>query len=70
MVAAGVCGEGLQNMWIIQDLKDFGAAMKLSGLGGIIDIYAIDPESTGEELKLFRQYLSGNDTDVRATLYY
>lgn len=70
MVAAGVCGEGLQNMWIIQDLKDFGAAMKLSGLGGIIDIYGIDPESTGEELKLFRQYLSGNDTDVRATLYY
>jgi S1-C subfamily serine protease len=70
MVAAGVCGEGLQNMWIIQDLKDFGAAMKLSGLGGIIDIYGIDPESTGEELKMFRQYLSGNESDVRATLYY
>jgi S1-C subfamily serine protease len=70
MVAAGVCGEVLQNMWIIQDLKDFGAAMKLSGLGGVIDIYGIDPESTGEELKMFRQYLSGNDTDVKATLYY
>jgi S1-C subfamily serine protease len=70
VVAAGVCGEGLQNMWIVQDLKDFGAAMKLSGLGGVIDIYAMDPESTGQELKMFRQYLSGNDTDVKATLYY
>jgi S1-C subfamily serine protease len=70
VVAAGVCGEVLQNMWIIQDLKDFGAAMKLSGLGGVIDIYALDPESSGEELKMFRQYLSGNESDVKATLYY
>jgi hypothetical protein len=70
MIAAGVCGEGFQNMWIVQDLKDFGAAMKLSGLGGIIDIYCIDQDYAGGELKLFRQYLSGNDTDVQATLYY
>jgi len=70
VVAAGICGEVLQNMWIIEDLKDFGAAMKLSGLRGVIDIYAIDPESTGEELKMFRQYLSGNETDIKATLYY
>jgi S1-C subfamily serine protease len=70
MVAAGVCGVGLQNMWIVQDLKDFGAAMKLSGLGGVIDIYTIDPESTGEELKVVRQYLSGDISVVKATLYY
>jgi hypothetical protein len=70
VVAAGICGEVLQNMWIIQDLKDFGAAMKLSGLRGVIDIYAIEPESTGEDLKMFRQYLSGNDTDIKTTLYY
>lgn len=70
VVAAGICGEGFQNMWIVQDLKDFGAAMKLSGLGGVIDIYAIEPESNGEVLKMFRQYLSGNDSEVRATLYY
>jgi S1-C subfamily serine protease len=70
VVAAGVCGEVLQNMWIIQDLKDFGAAMKLSGLGGVIDIYALDPETSGEELKMFRQYLSGSDSEVKATLYY
>jgi S1-C subfamily serine protease len=70
MVAAGVCGEGLQNMWIVQDLKDFGAAMKLSGLGGIVDIYAIDPESSGDELKMIRQSLSNDNTIVKATLYY
>jgi S1-C subfamily serine protease len=70
VVAAGICGAGLQNMWIVQDLKDFGAAMKLSGLGGVVDIYAIDPESSGEELKLIRQYLSGDISTVRATLYY
>jgi hypothetical protein len=70
MVAAGVCGEGLQNMWIVQDLKDFGAAMKLSGLGGVIDIYTIAPESSGEELELIRQYLSGDNTVVKTTLYY
>ena len=70
MVAAGVYGGGLQNMWIIQDLKDFGAAMKLSSLGGTVDIYAIDPESSGEELKMIRQTLSSDNSIVKATLYY
>jgi serine protease DegQ len=70
VVAAGVSGEDLQNMWIIQDLKDFGAAMKLSGLGGMIDIYAFDPDADGEEIQMFRQYLSGDDYTVKTALYY
>ena len=57
-------------MWIVQDLKDFGAAIKLSSLGGVLDIYAMDPESSGEELKMIRQYLSGDISVVKATLYY
>jgi len=70
VVAAGVSGEMLQNMWIVKELKDFGAAMKLSGLSGVIDIYAFDPSSESEEIQLFRQNLSGDDYIVKTTLYY
>jgi len=70
VVAAGVSGDDLQNMWIIQDLKDFGAAMKLSGLGGMIDIYAFEPDSDGEEIQMLRQYLSGDDYTIKTSLYY
>ncbi|KPK84310.1 MAG: hypothetical protein AMS27_10340 [Bacteroides sp. SM23_62_1] len=70
VIAAGVSGDALQNMWIIQDLKDFGTAMKLSALGGMIDMYAFDPDSEGEELLMFRQNFSGDDYIIKTALYY
>ncbi len=70
VVAAGVAGYDLSSMWIIEDLKDFGAAMKLSGLSGMIDIYALDPNTDGDEIQMFRQYLSGDGNIVMTTLWY
>ena len=70
VVAAGVAGYDLSSMWIISDLKDFGAAMKLSGLSGMIDIYVMDPMSDEEEIQMFRQYLSGDSYAIKNTLWY
>jgi hypothetical protein len=70
VVAAGVAGYDLSSMWIIEDLKDFGAAMKLSGLSGMIDMYALDPNTDGDEIQMFRQYLSGDGNIIMTTLWY
>jgi len=70
IVAAGVAGEDRENMWAIETLRDFGAAMKLAGLAGVIDFYAIQKGDSPENVQLSRFYLSDNDDLLQLSLYY
>lgn len=70
VLASGVAGEDVQNMWRIDDLKSFGAAIKLSAPMGVIDFYAMPQGGREDEIELFRQYISGDEDIIQSTIFY
>ncbi|MBN1186404.1 MAG: trypsin-like peptidase domain-containing protein [Bacteroidales bacterium] len=70
VLACGVAGEEYQNMWRVDDLKSFGAAVKLSGPLGVIDFYGMPTGGSEDDVELFRQYISGDENIIQSTIYY
>ncbi|MBT3421813.1 MAG: trypsin-like serine protease [Bacteroidetes bacterium] len=70
MLAAGIVGENYQSMWKITDLRYFGAALKLCGMSGVIDMYLLKPHDDLENMELLRYYLSGDEDVMQSTLWY
>ena len=70
ILAAGLYSENYQNMWMVKEYRDLGAAFKLSGLDGVIDFYVLRDGDSYENIKLMRQYLSGTEKILKKTLWY
>jgi S1-C subfamily serine protease len=70
MLAAGIVGDNYQSMWKIDDLKYFGAALKLCGMAGVIDMYLLKPHDDVENIEVLRHYLSGDEDVMKSTLWY
>lgn len=70
ILAAGVYSEGGSNMWLTEDYKDLGSALRLSGLAGCIDYYVMPAGGTEDQIEVVRQYLSGQDNLLQSTLWY
>jgi hypothetical protein len=70
ILAAGRYTEDYQNMWMIENYRDLGAAFKLSGLSGAIDYYIVKQNGGPDDVQLMRQYLSGNEEVIKTTLWY
>ena len=70
VLVCGVAGEDYQNMWRVDDLKSFGAAVKLSGPLGVIDFYGIPTGGTEDDVEMFRQYISDDENIIQSTIYY
>ncbi|MEZ5196630.1 MAG: trypsin-like peptidase domain-containing protein [Bacteroidales bacterium] len=70
ILAAGIVSDQGQSMWIINDLKDMGAALRLSGMSGLIDFYVLGEGYSVDDIELLRQYLSGDESVTKSALWY
>jgi S1-C subfamily serine protease len=70
ILCGGIYNESNPNMWKILTLSQLGAAIKLSGLSGVFDYYLTDAKNSSSEPTLYRQYLSGQNSVIKSTIYY
>ena len=70
VLAAGVRGKNYQRMWRIDGLYDLGAALKLSGLSGILDMYVAENSAGSEKIKVFRRNFSDQRNTKIKRIWY
>ncbi len=70
ILAAGIKTENTQDMWLVEDLKDMGAALRLTGLSGVVDFYTYQGGNSPDDIELLRQYLSGDENITKSTIWY
>lgn len=70
VLAAGIYNEDYQDMWRVEDHKDLGAALRLSGLAGVLDFYMLEQGKPEDDVELYRQYISGDENIWQPTLWY
>jgi len=70
ILAAGISSEDATSMWLIEDIKDMGAAFRLTGSSGLIDFYVLKAGNSVDDIELLRQYLSGNEDVTKSSLWY
>jgi len=70
VLAAGIYADNTKSMWIIENLTDMGAALKLTGSMGVIDFYVLKSGSSEDDIELLRQYLSDDEDIIKSTLWY
>ncbi len=70
ILAAGIYSESSQNMWLIENLIDFGSVLKLTGSSGVIDMYVMKEGDSADDIELLRQYISGDEDVIKSTLWY
>lgn len=70
VLCGGIYKEGSPNMWKILTLSQLGAAIRMSSLSGVFDYYIVDASNPSGQPELYRQYLSGNSSNIKSTIYY
>jgi len=70
ILAAGIKTDDGESMWLVEDLKDMGAALRLTGFSGVIDFYTYQAGGTMDDIELLRQYLSGDENITKSTIWY
>jgi S1-C subfamily serine protease len=70
LIAAGIAGEEHENMWMVHNLKDFGAIVKIAAIQGVIDFYATQRGESSENIPVFRQFISGDRSIIQQTVFY
>ncbi len=70
VLCGGIYNESNPNMWKIVTLTQLGAAIKLSSLSGVFDYYLTDATNPEAQATLYRQYLSGESSIIKSTIYY
>jgi len=70
MVAAGIRDQDYERMWLTARLSDLAAALKLSGMAGVLDFYVVDAERGSDRVIPFRKYLGPSEDIIQNTLWY
>lgn len=70
MLAAGLSSEHFERMWVMDDLYDLGAAIRLTGLQGLLDFYVTEQGAYGGEVSSFRKVFSDNEYGINKKLWY
>jgi len=70
VLCGGIYKEDSPNMWKILTLSQLGAAIRMSSLSGVFDYYIVDAANPNGKAELYRQYLSGNSSNIKSTIYY
>ncbi len=70
VLAAGMVGQDNSDMYKVLVLRDLGAAIRLSALGGVLDFRVVRKDGDQSDVRTYRYYLSGDDTKCKSTLYY
>lgn len=70
ILAAGIYTDNIKSMWLVENLSDMGAALRLTGIVGLIDFYVLKTGNSEDDIELLRQYLSGDKEIIKSTLWY
>ncbi|NLJ08248.1 MAG: trypsin-like serine protease [Sphingobacteriales bacterium] len=70
LIAAGIVNKDFVNMWKTEQLKYFGAVMRICGIAGVVDFYLLKPNDNIENVQTMRHYLSGDENILKETLWY
>lgn len=71
VLAAGIYNEGGSNLWKTENVSDFGSAIRINSLTGVIDLCLLPYSSTDiNDVQLARYYLSGDENLLKAVLFY
>ena len=70
VLAAGIYTDNTKSMWLVENLTDMGAALRLTGTIGVIDFYVLKSGNSEDDIELLRQYLSGDEDVIKSTLWY
>ncbi len=71
VLAAGIYNKESSSLWKTENLHDFGAAIRINSLTGIIDLCLIPYSSLNpEDIQFARYYLSGQEDILKAILFY
>lgn len=70
VLAAGIYTDNTTSMWLVENLTDMGAALRLTGSVGLIDFYVLKSGNSEDDIELLRQYLSGDEEIIKSTLWY
>jgi len=71
LLAVGIYNQENSILWKTEELRDFGSAIRINSLAGVIDLCLI-PLSTlnPDDIQVARYYLSGKDDVLKAMLFY
>lgn len=70
ILAAGIYTDNTKSMWLIENIQDMGAALRLTGFAGLIDFYVLKAGNSDDDIELLRQYFSGDEDITKSTLWY
>lgn len=70
MLAAGLKSDSFERMWIVDDLFDLGAAMRLTGLSGVLDFYVTRQGDYDGQIDVFRKNFSDQNNIVNKKIWY
>ena len=71
VLAAGIYNEGNSSLWKTENLRDFGSAIRINSLSGVIDLCLLPYTSQDiNDVQLARYYLSGDEKILKAVLFY
>ena len=70
VLSAGVVGSVDSDMYKILELRDLGAVIRLAALQGVLDFSVVKKGDEMGVVKIYRYYLSGDDNEIKSTLYY
>jgi len=70
MLAAGISNENYERLWVIDDLYDLGAALRLTGLSGILDFYVTGQGKYNGQVGVFRNDFTNNEYTILKKLWY
>ncbi len=70
VLAAGIKGENYERMWRVDELYDLGAALKLSGLSGVVDLYVAENTGGSAEIQLLRRNFTEDQNTRLKKMWY
>jgi S1-C subfamily serine protease len=71
VLAAGIFSEDDNNLWKTETLRDFGSAIRINSLSGVIDLCQLPFTSQNlDDIQLTRYYLSGDENILKSVLFY
>jgi len=70
VLAAGLTGENVSEMWKVLKLSDLGTSLRLSGMSGVLDFYVVRVGDASNNVENFRLNFSGNDNVMQKMLWY
>lgn len=71
VLAAGIYNQDKSSLWKTEELRDFGSAIRINSLTGVIDLCLLPLYSKDlQDIQFARYYLSGSEEVLKSMLFY